>query len=624
MCGIVGGAQAGVGLDSGLLEGMRDLLVHRGPDDAGAWRAPECGVALGHRRLSIIDLSAGARQPMEDPSGRLQLVFNGEIYNFRALRDELAAGGQSFRTSSDTEVVLAAYRRWGTACVRRLEGMFALALYDREAGTLFLARDRAGEKPLFYHHAGGRLLFASELKALMSVPGFPREADPEAVDCYFAYGFVPRGLSILRGVRKLPPGHAATYHVDGDALRTWAYWTLPEPFGGPEPDEGALVAELESLLTDSVARQLVADVPVAVLLSGGLDSSLVTAAAARASSSPVKTFNVAFPGHGRLDESAYARTVARHFGTDHTELPLELATPELLPQLARQYDEPLADPSIVPTYLVCRLVRGHATVALGGDGGDELFGGYQHYGLIQRQEQLRRLVPGPLRRGVATAGRALPMGTRGRNHLMALGGDVRTSVAHVNLYFDAATRRRLLAPLYARTGVPPAAELVKTGLCAHGRTPLQQATAVDFLTYLPDDILVKVDRASMLSSLEVRAPFLDPRILEFAFGRVPDRLRATGSRRKVLLRRLAARMLPAELDVTRKQGFSIPLASWFRGEWGGMLNDVLSGADPRVFDPAVVQGLLAGQRRGLSNGNRLFMLTMFELWRREYGVSLAS
>lgn len=622
MCGIVGGAQAGVGLDPRVLEGMRDLLVHRGPDDAGAWCPPGAGVGLGHRRLSIIDLSPGGHQPMEDASGGLQLVFNGEIYNFRALREELAAGGQAFRTSSDTEVVLAAYRRWGTECVRRLEGMFALALFDRAAGTLFLARDRAGEKPLFYHHAGGRLLFASELKALMAVPGFPREVDPEALDCYLAYGFVPRERCILRGVRKLPPGHAATYHVGADRLDTWAYWRLPEPFSGPEPDERALVDELEALLADSVARQLVADVPVAVLLSGGLDSSLVTAAAARASSGPVKTFNVAFPGHGRLDESAYARMVARHFGTDHTELPLELATAGLLPQLARQYDEPLADPSIVPTYLVCKLVRGHATVALGGDGGDELFGGYQHYGLIQRQEQLRRLLPGPLRRGVGAAARALPVGTRGRNHLMALGGDVRTSVAHVNLYFDAATRRRLLAPLYARTGVPPAAEAVKAALCAYGRTPLQQATAADFLSYLPDDILVKVDRASMLSSLEVRAPFLDPRIVEFAFGRVPDRLRASGGERKVLLRRLGARLLPPELDLARKQGFSIPLAQWFRGEWAGMLNDVLSGLDPRAFDPAVVRGLLAGQRRGLSNANRLFSLTMFELWRREYGVSL--
>lgn len=622
MCGIVGGAQAGVGLDPRVLEGMRDLLVHRGPDDAGAWCPPGAGVGLGHRRLSIIDLSPGGHQPMEDASGGLQLVFNGEIYNFRALREELAAGGQAFRTASDTEVVLAAYRRWGKECVRRLEGMFALALFDRAAGTLFLARDRAGEKPLFYHHAGGRLLFASELKALMSVPGFPREVDPEALDCYLAYGFVPREQCILRGVRKLPAGHAATYHVDDDRLETWAYWTLPAPFSGPEPDERALVDELEALLTDSVARQLVADVPVAVLLSGGLDSSLVTAAAARASSGPVKTFNVAFPGHGRLDESAYARMVARYFGTDHTELPLELATAGLLPQLARQYDEPLADPSIVPTYLVCKLVRGHATVALGGDGGDELFGGYQHYGLIQRQEQLRRLLPAPLRRGVGAAARALPVGTRGRNHLMALGGDVRTSVAHVNLYFDAGTRRRLLAPLYARTGVPPAAEGVKAALCAFGRTPLQQATAADFLSYLPDDILVKVDRASMLSSLEVRAPFLDPRIVEFAFGRVPDRLRASGGERKVLLRRLGARLLPPELDLTRKQGFSIPLAQWFRGEWSGMLNDVLSGLDPRAFDPAVVQGLLAGQRRGLSNANRLFSLTMFELWRREYGVSL--
>jgi asparagine synthase (glutamine-hydrolysing) len=262
-------------------------------------------------------------------------------------------------------------------------------------------------------------------------------------------------------------------------------------------------------------------------------------------------------------------------------------------------------------------------VALGGDGGDELFGGYDHYSWIQRQEQARRFVPRPLRAGVARLAAALPVGVRGRAHLMTLGGDVRTSVAHVNLYFDRAARAALLRPLLGGAPASRAPEAYKEALCAYGRTPLQQATAADFLSYLTDDILVKVDRASMLTSLEVRAPFLDHRIIEFAFSRVPDALRATASRRKVLLKRLAARVLPPTLELERKQGLSIPLAAWFRGRWGGFIEDVLAGADPAVFDRAVIRRLVEGQRRGLSNTHRLFALTMLELWRREYGVELA-
>jgi asparagine synthase (glutamine-hydrolysing) len=460
----------------------------------------------------------------------------------------------------------------------------------------------------------------------MADPSFPRELDLESVDFYLTYGYVPGERCILKGSRKLAQGHAATYDVEADRLRIWPYWQLPEPQSGEESSAEELTEELDGLLENSVRRQLVADVPVGILLSGGIDSSLVTAMAARVAAGPVKTFTISFPGHGSYDEGPYARLVAQHFGTDHTELTAEPATVELLPELARQYDEPMADSSMVPTYLVSRLIRRHATVALGGDGGDELFGGYPHYSWVARQERLRRFFPGQTRRlaGKAAA-RAMPVGMRGRNYIIGFTSDLPQSIAHVNMYFDKWSRYRLLSEeirrSFSRDGLP---EEYKATLSTTISTPLQQATAVDFRTYLVDQILVKVDRASMLTSLEVRAPWLDHRIIEYAFGRVPDSLKSTRKERKILPRLLASRLLPAGMDLKRKQGFSMPLTAWFKGEWGAYIESVLNEIDHRLFNPRAVRGLIAGQRRGYSNTQRLFALTMFELWRREYKVEIPS
>jgi asparagine synthase (glutamine-hydrolysing) len=335
----------------------------------------------------------------------------------------------------------------------------------------------------------------------------------------------------------------------------------------------------------------------------------------------VKTFTISFPGHGTYDESPFARLVAEHFGADHTELVAEPATAELLPMLARQYDEPMADSSMLPTYLVSRLIREHATVALGGDGGDELFGGYTHHSWIQQQERMRSLVPRPVRRLAHRVVQDLvPTGVKGRNFLLGFTGDLGESIARYGLFFDQRTRHRLLAP-----GISPFAddtpEMVKSSAFAD-RSPLWRSTAVDFSGYMTDDILVKVDRASMLTSLEVRAPWLDHRIIEFAFGRVPDRLRATATERKILPRRLAARLLPPELDLNRKQGFSIPLHRWFKGPWGRMFESVLAEADPALFNRRTIHQLIVSQRKGFANTNRLFALTLFELWRREYAVTI--
>ena len=622
MCGIVGCWQKDdLPMNSVLIGKMRDTMICRGPDDAGLWIKDSIG--LGHRRLSIIDLSSAAHQPMVSECGRFVITFNGEVYNFQEIRKDLENLGYRFRSNSDTEVTLEAYLAWGTDCLAKLNGMFAFCIYDDTRKRLFLARDRAGEKPLYYHYGKNGLAFASELKALMADPALPRVLDLNAFNFYLAYGYVPGEMCILKDVRKLGPGQALTYEIRKGRMQSWQYWHLPEPVADQHTSVKELSDELESLLEIAVRRQLVADVPVGILLSGGIDSSLITAMAARASSKPIRTFTISFPGHAKLDEGPYARLVADYFGTQHTELAAEPASVELLPQIAKQYDEPLGDHAIVPTYLISKLIRQDATVALGGDGGDELFGGYTHYSWIQRLERLRPLIPGFIRKSSAhIAERFLPIGTRGRNHIIGYANNTRSSIAHVNLYFDRWSRDQLLSPDMRHFISQSNPELYRKSLCMSGHSPLQQAMEADFKSTLVDAYLVKVDRASMLSSLEVRVPFLDYRIIEFAFGRVPDSLKATGKERKILTRNLASRLLPPGLDLKRKQGFTMPLQAWFKGEWGAFMESVLSEADTSLFDRGFIQQLIAGQRRGYSNINRLFALTMFEFWRKEYKITL--
>jgi len=622
MCGIVGIASKHSQTERAWLPIARDTLTHRGPDDAGLWWSDDGCVGLAHRRLSIIDLSSAGHQPMHLFERGLSIVFNGEIYNFQELRRELVQEGYGFRTHSDTEVLLTAYDAWGTGCLSRLNGMFAFALYDALRSQLFLARDRAGEKPLFYHLANGTLHFASELKALMANPDLPRCIDQASLDCYLAMGFVPGNRCILQGFNKLPPAHALSFDLRQGTARVWRYWHLPElesQAATGAVDETSLLDELESLLEDAVGRQLVADVPVGVLLSGGVDSSLVTAMAVR-HSRKVRTFSIGFPGHGKLDETTHARLIARHFKTEHVELEAEPASASLIPLLARQFDEPMVDSSMIPTWLVSRLVRQHCAVALGGDGGDELFGGYGHYSrLLWMQQRLSR-IPGFLRHGVAMAAEhLLPVGLRGRNYLQGLNMDLCHSLPLQASYFDPITRYKLMR---RHPGYRLVAENISRARIPDQSDLLQRATRMDFNNYLAEDILVKVDRASMLNSLEVRAPFLDYRLIEFAFSRVPSHLKASVDDKKIFLKRLSSRVLPPEFDKQRKQGFSIPLANWLRtGPFIELFEDTLSCHDC-MFDARTVHGLLKGQERGRSNADRLFSLVIFEIWRKEYQITL--
>ncbi|KAF0192541.1 MAG: asnB-2 [Gammaproteobacteria bacterium] len=597
-------------------------MRHRGQDDAGEWWSEDGCVGFAHRRLAIIDLSPAGHQPMHDLTGELCIVFNGEIYNYSELRDELRAAGHIFRSNSDTEVILAAYREWATDCLTRLNGMFSFAIYDSRTRHIFLARDRAGEKPLFYTLANGVLRFSSELKGLMADPSLPRVIDREALDCFLAMGYVPGERCILRDVRKLPPAHAMLFNLRQGDTRLWRFWSLPalntqEASG---QDDVALLDELERLLSDSVSKQLVADVPVGVLLSGGLDSSLITAMAVR-NTRKVKTFTVRFPGAGQYDETEHARLIARHFGTEHVELDGGKANVDLLPLLARQFDEPMVDSSMIPTFLVSRMIRQHCTVALGGDGGDELFGGYRHYDRLLWLQQKLRHVPGWLRRYAATGAEwLLPVGFKGRNWLQGLDFDLQSGLPLIASYYDRSTRRRLMA---GRKDWALMAEEIRRKRIPVSNDLLQRATRMDFDNYLAEDILVKVDRASMLTSLEVRAPFLDYRLIEFAFGKVPSSLKTTAYLRKILLKKLAGRLLPPEFDQARKQGFSIPLASWLStGVWKDYFKEILLDPGSTVFDRKTVESLLAGQAKGRANSERLYALVLFELWRREYRISI--
>ena len=623
MCGIIGIASVTKCENRDWLNIGRDAMRHRGPDDFGEWWSDSGQVGFGHRRLSIVDLSDAGHQPMQDLKRGLTIAFNGEIYNFRDIRKQLSTVGYNFRSNSDTEVVLAAYDRWGTDFLSHLNGMFAIAIFDAKKQKLLLARDHAGEKPLFYRYESGKSIrFASELKGLLADPGANRRIDHEALDYYLMMGYVPGDKCILKGYNKLPPSHALEFDLQLGTEKKWCYWKIPELNKQVEADpyyEVKLLDELEELLEDSVSRQLEADVPVGILLSGGIDSSLITAMASR-SSSKVRTFTIGFPGHGKLDETEHARLISQYFGTQHTELIADQATADLLPQLAQQFDEPMADSSMIPTFLVSKLVRRECNVALGGDGGDELFGGYGGYNkLLFMKERLSKF-PSSLRKSIAYAAeKLLPVGLKGRNWMQSLGDNLESSLPLMASFFDPTTRNLLLDNHLPWT---PTAEDMMNRYIPQNDCLLQRATRMDFRNYLAEDILVKVDRASMINSLEMRAPFLDHRIIEFAFGKVPSNLKATEFDKKILLKKLAQRILPSTFDRQRKQGFSIPLATWLKeGKFRDLFHSVLLDKNC-IFEKKVVIKLLNGQDRGFSNSERLFNLVLIELWRKEYDISL--
>ena len=617
MCGIVGYFDRRKPIALDLLCAMRDCMVHRGPDDAGHWLSEDNTVGLGHRRLSIIDLSAMGHQPMVSRDGRYAIVLNGEIYNYRELKLALQNLGVTFRGDSDTKVLLEAFRQWGMACLAKLIGMFAFAIYDTHTKRLFAARDRAGEKPFFFLHNGSRLIFASELKALLEHPESERKLSLEGLNQYLAYGYVPGHLCILEGYQKLPAGHQLTFDHNSGQLTVERYWSLPAPVDTTNRSINELTDELQELLTSSVRGQLVADVPVGILLSGGLDSSLVTAIAARASSSKIRTYSISFPGHAAHDETQYAEHVAKYLDTEHHVLPAEGNTFEILPKLIEQFDEPIADSSIVPTYMVSKLIRQHCTVALGGDGGDELFAGYLHYPWTSPLNRLRAAQLHKL--GLeSTLSKLIPPGTPGRNVGLGLLAPYSSEVSFTRL-LDPTLRQAISRVDLSEKLESP--ELYRNNILDARSSSMDRVTALDFRTYLCDDILVKVDRASMLNSLEIRAPFLDRSVVEFAFGQVPRHFKAARGERKIILRRLAQRLLPRDFDSHRKHGFSIPIASWLKNEWRPLVDTLFEDKSP-LFSTDNLRQTIIHLRKSDRGANRIFQLAMLEAWRKHYRISL--
>ncbi len=546
MCGIVG-FRSNRDVDR-LRESLPEAtskLIHRGPDDTGLFFDREAGVGLGHRRLSVIDLSEAGRQPMASDDGMVHIVYNGEIYNFKEIRTTLQGVGHHFRTETDTEVILKAYMEWGIDCLTRFVGMFALALWDKRAGRLFLARDRMGLKPLYYYFDGGRFLFASELKALMAFKGFQRDIDPDAIPIFLHYQYIPAPGTIFRDTYKLLPGHFLVY--DGDNLKTRKYWTLPEAgesedFEGNEEDA---VEALDRVLGEAVSDRLISDVPLGALLSGGIDSSMVVALMQKASSSPVRTFSIGFREQG-YDEAPWASEVAKHLGTDHTEL---YVTPkdaiDIIPRLPEIYDEPFADASAVPTFLVSKLARSKLTVALSGDGGDEQFAGYIRYWGTQAVVSTFQRLPKSIRKSLGLALERIPSSWVERcylpwRHLMPQRFNMANFVDKWEKLVSLMGRIRL-EELYRMTiclwSEEDLRRLSGRGLAetqfeetfreTEGWPVLSRLMRVDQKTYLPDAMLTKVDRASMAVSLEVRVPLLDHRVVEFT-SRIPDSLKYRG------------------------------------------------------------------------------------------------
>jgi len=625
MCGIAGLVSRKGKVERELLVAMRDSMAHRGPDSQGLWISPDSRIGLAHRRLAIVDLSPLGHQPMVDPETGCVLVFNGEIYNYRELRDTLREKGHAFEGESDTEVLLAAYKQWGAICPNHLNGMFAFAIWDTRQQILFAARDRAGEKPFYYAVDEAGFRFSSEMKGLLADPSFPRRVDQLALRQLLTLGYVLAPRSIFQGVSKLLPAQAMTFRFAGNHVTTWRYWTLPSGVSGKVQsgfnDEQAYVSRFESLLEDSVRRQLVADVPVGILLSGGIDSSLVTAMAARVSSKQVKTFTIKFPGFGRFDESHHAAQIANHFQTEHHELEAKPTSLDLLPRLAAQFDEPMVDSSMIPTFLVSQMIRQHAKVALGGDGGDELFGGYFTYGRLDLLYLLHKYLPFP--RGtkqsvIGLARRCYGSDRRGTNYMIALDAINRGRLPSVRKLFQGSELNNIVSRDY----LDGLGEWDEQGdgeeRDSIAESFIYRLCRSDFSGYMVEDILTKVDRASMMASLEVRAPWLDHRMIEFAFGFVPDSLKTTVRRRKILPKILARQLFPANYDFDRKQGFSLPLSAWFRQGTTRELHDLIQANPPPFMDEAGLNAFLIG---GKTSPEKVFGLALLGLWCRHYKVS---
>ncbi len=625
MCGIAGQVRRDDGLvDARVLDRMCAAIVHRGPDSRGAHI--DGVVGLGIQRLRVIDLATGD-QPVYNEDRSVVVVMNGEIYNFRDLRDRLERSGHRFSTQSDTEVIVHLYEEQGPALVHALAGMFAFAVWDARRRRLLLARDRVGKKPLYYSLRSGALSFASELHALLHDPEVPRDIDYRALDAYLAYRYVPAPFSAFAAVRKLPPAHTLVLDADGPAeLRR--YWQLD--FGRKRrfSSEAEAAEEIRDALTAAVRRRMVSDVPLGAFLSGGVDSSAVVAAMAASDARPVKTFSIGFAS-AELDELPLARSVARRFGTDHHEQVVEPAALEVLPALVRHHGEPFGDATSIPTYYLARMTREHVTVALNGDGGDETFAGYSRYVANMAAHRLD-VLPRAVRVSASRALRLVPRSGRVNtwtSRLRRIGETLPLDVAARHIaymtHLQGLRRDRLYSPEFRRLVEPSLVDNVvrRQWEESTGDALLDRLLYTDTMTYLPDDLLAKVDIAAMACSLEARSPFLDHEFMEFAAS-LPTSLKVRGAEKKVGLRMALRGWVPDEILDAPKRGFQPPLADWFRGHLREFSRDVLLEDRARgrgYFDAGFVQRMLDDHARGSADHSQgIWTLLVFELWHRQF------
>jgi asparagine synthase (glutamine-hydrolysing) len=621
MCGITGWFSHDPlrPVDRNVLTAMTDAVSHRGPDAAGYYVAP--GVGLGHRRLSIIDLSTGD-QPLSNEDGSIWTVFNGEIYNFAEVRAELLACGHRFRTSSDTEIIVHGYEQWGERAVERFRGMFAFAVYDANARRLVLARDRLGVKPLYFAELPGHgLVFGSELKSLLEDPHVPREWDAASLDAYLTLLYIPAPKTIYRAIQKLPPAHVLV--AEKGRVRTLRYWDLSFPGDGSAQREAEYLDQLDALLRESVALRQISDVPLGAFLSGGIDSTAVVAYMVETSPQPPVTISVGFD-HAAYDELAHARTVAEHLGCDFHSRTVTPDIVSLLPKLAWHFDEPFADSSAVPTYYVSKAAREIVTVALSGDGGDELWAGYARH-RVEQWEQRARTSLGPARTAAGWLGRALPLSVKGARALRHLSYRPEHAYALKHAYgmFEPDAKRRLYSADFAAAvaSADPFVSFRDAYRRCASADALDRALYVDVHTYMVDDILTKVDRMSMAVSLEAREPLLDHRLLEFAAS-VPTTLKLKDGRTKYLLRKALERRVPRAILERGKRGFEAPIGEWLRGALAPMADALLRDGrlrDRGIFNDAEVARLWTEHQGGRADHrHRLWQLLMLELWFRRF------
>jgi len=630
MCGICGELSFDAAVSAGALASMTATLQHRGPDHVATFLSPDGHAGLGFRRLSIIDLREAGNQPIGNEDGSIQLVFNGEIYNFRDLRKGLVERGHRFRSNTDSEVIVHLYEELGERAIDELDGMFALSIWDGRAGRLTLARDRAGKKPLYLWQDTRRVVFGSEVKALLAHPAVRIEIDEEAIPYYFIYGYVPHPRTVYRGVRQIEPGTVESFGRDGKAAAR-RYWQLTFPDlrtsgpraltpSGPHDDRATAARRVRELVTAAVERRLMSDVPLGAFLSGGIDSTIIVGVMSRLLNEPVRTFSIGFEGDAAFDETDVARETAKHFGTAHTEFKVQPSAMDLLDTLVYHYDGPFADSSAIPTYLVAKLTRQHVTVALTGDGGDEVFAGYLRFAAALAAER----VPGWVAGAAGVALSALPNPgnerhwiARGRRFARASGLPLMDRIsAWSGAFFDDA--ESLLAPeLLSRVAPLDRGLNLKNLGGVAGASPLNRLLAANFHSYLHDDLLVKADRMSMANSLEARAPFLDRALIEYVAG-LPDHFKLDGRTTKAILREAFADMVPDAVKRAGKKGFGVPLDAWFRGDLGDYLRDTLLVPSARLR-PYVSQGYVRQllddhAARRANHGHRLWTLLTFERW----------